>query len=412
LYAFFIGITMIWRLKYIILTCGVILVGWLSYSFYYYFATSAQPTCTMNGLEENKAYAGDIHCTIHAQHPYRVSDISLWLDNRPILERFKINRSYCDHSFTLASTTLPDGPHNLKIQLTDGSYRRNIASQEIPFIVDNIILQAALVKPTGECKVLQGRTLHVQFQVNKEIKEAKINVLSRTYPCFAESPGSTIYECFVPIACEEIPNEFLYTIHITDQVGNHLSLENKFQVIAFPFKKQTLTMRSKTPEQDNYISAQAKEFEEKLAELIKQSPAKKLWRAPFCIPVEMTSITTDFGTIRTTQEKGRYAHKALDLIAPPKSVVWAPADGIVVHIHDYEHNSGKTVVIDHGHSLISIFFHLDNFASHLREGDKIKRGQPIGTVGKSGYANGYHLHWGMSIDGIEIEPIQWTKMNF
>src|SRR5690606_37138495 len=104
--------------------------------------------------------------------------------------------------------TINNGKHQLTIELVDSSYDHKKVSLERSFFVDNTPLQAAFVRSDAENKVFQGRTLHVQFQVNKEIQEAYIKTLSNTYACFPESKGSSVYECFIPISCEEAPNEY------------------------------------------------------------------------------------------------------------------------------------------------------------------------------------------------------------
>ena len=103
-------------------------------------------------------------------------------------------------------------------------------------------------------------------------------------------------------------------------------------------------------------------------------------------------------------------HKGLDLANAPKSVVWAPHDGVVVHKERYAF-TGNTVMIDHGWGIFSFFFHLDNFAD-IKVGQKIAKGNPIGTLGKTGYATGYHLHWEMRVNNVQVDPMQWTKTNF
>src|SRR5436190_1891669 len=69
-----------------------------------------------------------------------------------------------------------------------------------------------------------------------------INILSHKYEFFSESKNSNIYECFLPIECEQQPNEYLFTIEIEDKVGNIVRLDNKFQVLLFQFKKEILTV--------------------------------------------------------------------------------------------------------------------------------------------------------------------------
>jgi murein DD-endopeptidase MepM/ murein hydrolase activator NlpD len=121
-------------------------------------------------------------------------------------------------------------------------------------------------------------------------------------------------------------------------------------------------------------------------------------------------MVTEFGVMRTNQQKGRYAHKAVDLIGLLHCVVWACQDGIVVLKDRYQH-SGNTVVIDHGYGILSMYFHLDDFSA-IQVGDKIQKGRPLGKMGKTGFANGHHLHWELRVQNIAVDPMQWTKKDF
>ena len=53
----------------------------------------------------------------------------------------------------------------------------------------------------------------------------------------------------------------------------------------------------------------------------------------------------------------------------------------------------------------------EDFAD-IEVGQKVAKGNPVGTMGKTGYAQGYHLHWEMRLNNIAIDPMQWTKANF
>ena len=119
---------------------------------------------------------------------------------------------------------------------------------------------------------------------------------------------------------------------------------------------------------------------------------------------------SEYGVQRITQEKGCYAHKAIDMIAMPKAVVWAPQNGNVI-VKDRFAESGNTVVIDHGLGVFSLLFHLEDFAD-INVGNKIRRGNPVGRMGKTGYASGYHLHWEMRVNNVHVDPDQWAKNNF
>jgi murein DD-endopeptidase MepM/ murein hydrolase activator NlpD len=346
-----------------------------------------------------------VQCCVQAD---KKGAISLWLDNQVLTSNFKIKTQADGHIFIIPTKTLQNGKHVLKIDFADNMYNKNQTIVEREFYVDNQPLQAVLVKTGAAYKVFQGRTLHVQFQANKEIKKAFVKTLSRTYECFPEAKNSYIYECFIPIECEEQPNEYLFTVEVEDKVGNVLRLDNKFQVVVFPFKKEILTVTEEKVKQEKSLGKDGKDLEIEIENLISQSPREKLWRGSFCTPIEIERITCEYGTIRTTQHKGRYAHKAIDVINTPRSVIWAPQDGIVV-LMDRFAPSGNTVILDHGLGIFSLFYHLDNFAD-ISLGQKVLQGNPIGTIGKTGFATGYHLHWEMRINNIPVDPLQWTKM--
>ncbi len=398
---------MLYRFRYGVMLCVAFVCMLTGYKVYNYFFDATLPQITMSGLDSDGSYAGDIACKVISN---KKGNMSVWLDGQPLITSYRLSKKEHEHPFIIPSKTINNGKHAIKIELTDASYAKNKTLIERNFFVDNTPLQAAFVRSESDYKVFQGRTLHVQFQANKELKEARLKTLSAAYDCFPESKNSSIYECYIPVSCEEAPNEYLFSVDMTDKVGNNLNLENKFQIVLFPFKKQNLQVSAEKVAEEKTLGIDTAKLETVVTELIKNSPHEKLWRGAFCAPIDVARVTCDFGTIRTTQEKGRYAHKGLDLANAPRSVVWAPQDGLVVHKERYDF-TGNTVIIDHGFGILSLFFHLDNFAD-IKVGQKIAKGNPIATLGKTGYATGYHLHWEMRVNNVQIDPMQWTKTNF
>lgn len=388
---------------------GLISLYFGNWAYQYTFNKSV-PTITLSGVEHDGCYAGDLQCSLEGEHSFKVANINVYLDDSTLVNDFSVHKKVFEHSFTIPTRTLPNGKHVLKVEATSGTYAGNIAEKEIEFTVDNVPLQGALIKTDADNKVFQGRTLHVQFQVNKELKDAKVSVLGEDYEAFPESKNALVYETYVPISCEEKPNEYLVAVDALDTVGNTIRLENKFQVVQFPFKKSTLHVSAEKIKEEKEIGASNDELEERLKMLVAQSPRKKLWSGVFYPPIEITAVSTEYGTVRTTQERGRYMHKAVDVLNTPKSVVWAPARGTVI-LKDRFAYSGNTIVLDHGYSVFSMFFHLDEF-SDIAIGDTIERGRPLGTLGKTGYASGYHLHWEMRIANNHVDPLQWIKPGF
>lgn len=404
---------MINRLKVFVFLGAALIMSWAGWNIYSYFFSLSSPSLEISGIEQDGYYAGDSVCVVKGRDDFKVNTISISLDGKPLINNFRIHKKEFEHPFTIPTKTLTNGKHSLFIEIQNGTYNKAKSTKELTFNVDNLPLQAAFVRGDSDAKVFQGRTLHVQFQVNKEIKQAKVQTLSKEFSCCPESPNSLVYDCYIPIDCEDVPNEYLLTIEITDKVGSVLTLESKFQIIMFPFKKQSLKIDPEKIKSENESGISEKQLELELEELSKKSPQHKLWQGIFYTPLEIRDpkqITTEFGVIRTTQERGLRQHKAIDIYNTPKSVIWAPQDGIVVLKNRYAH-SGNTVVIDHGCSILSLFYHLDSYAN-IEVGEKIKKGNPVGKLGKTGYATGYHLHWEMRINNVAIDPMQWTKPGF
>ena len=165
-----------------------------------------------------------------------------------------------------------------------------------------------------------------------------------------------------------------------DHVGNVVNLDKVMQVKSYPFKKQMLSIDQAKIKQEQESGSDQKEFETSLAAVDEESAQEKLWRGAFCPPTEIKRVTCEFGTVRTTQHKGLYAHKAVDVINHPRSVVWAPQEGRVV-LKDRFAASGNTVAIDHGCGVLSLVFHLEDFAD-IKVGDMIAQGNPLGTEAK------------------------------
>ncbi len=112
-------------------------------------------------------------------------------------------------------------------------------------------------------------------------------------------------------------------------------------------------------------------------------------------------LSSPFGLRRFFNGKPRRPHSGLDIAAPAGTPVRAPAAGVVTETGDYFFN-GRTVFLDHGQGLVSMFCHLSRI--RVRPGDVLARGQVLGEVGATGRVTGPHLHWTVSLNDARVDP--------
>lgn len=109
-----------------------------------------------------------------------------------------------------------------------------------------------------------------------------------------------------------------------------------------------------------------------------------------------------FGSQRVLNGKPNRPHNGVDIAAKPGTEIVAMADGIVALVHEDMFYSGKTVMLDHGHGLNSVYIHMSEIL--VQKGQRLKKGAPLGAVGMTGRATGPHLHWGVSLFNMVLDP--------
>jgi murein DD-endopeptidase MepM/ murein hydrolase activator NlpD len=383
-------------------------VGWITSSIYSYFSYSVPPKFSLGGIGTDSAFAKDLNFSVCGDSSYKVAQIGVLIDGKEVefngtkkvgLKKFEI-------PISTDVTAYSDGIHKLEVYAIDSSFNKNKSTQVSDFYVDNSPLRAAFTE--SDYTVDQGKTLHIKIQSTKKLAKAEIEFLSVKYDCLPDSKGSTTYECFIPIEAEVGVAEYPVTAYLEDLVKNDLKLNSQVRIIEVHFPRQRgFTVKKEKLEEEKEISASAKVLDEALVRWLEQSPKEKMWHGPFEFPVNVKRITTPFGEIRMTPELGRYMHRGVDLIDNPKAVVWASQIGRVI-IKDRFLISGNTVVLDHGCGVFTLYFHLEDFAD-INVGDIVKKGNPIGKLGMTGYANGYHLHWELRVRNISVDPMEWTS---
>ena len=113
-------------------------------------------------------------------------------------------------------------------------------------------------------------------------------------------------------------------------------------------------------------------------------------------------ISGVYGSQRILNGEPRQPHFGVDVAGPVGTPVKAPADGVVTLAHPDMYFSGATLIMDHGHGLSSTFLHLEKIL--VQEGQRVKQGEVVALMGKSGRVTGPHLDWRMNWRDERIDP--------
>lgn len=142
-----------------------------------------------------------------------------------------------------------------------------------------------------------------------------------------------------------------------------------------------------------------------LYDLRNKTEEKILWNGPF---LHWGKEEADFADVRNWIYKGKKidqaVHLGFDLSDVQNAPVYAANDGRVVFAAD-NGIFGNCIVLDHGYGLQSLYGHLNRI--EVKVGDMVKKGQSMGVAGQTGFAGGVHVHFGMQIDGVQINPREW-----
>jgi murein DD-endopeptidase MepM/ murein hydrolase activator NlpD len=184
------------------------------------------------------------------------------------------------------------------------------------------------------------------------------------------------------------------------------------RIWAFPWRTQNIKGLPK-----QYVTPSAEQQRKVVSDLQKVRKVRNdpPYPVPFFIkkgfkkPVK-GSVTSPFGLNRILNGKPKQFHSGVDFAAPLGHPVYSPADGIVRLIDPDMFLMGKTLIMDHGLGVTSIYIHLNDIL--VATGDLVHQGELIARVGKTGRATGAHLHWGIYAGPTPVDPLRLLNHPF
>ena len=129
---------------------------------------------------------------------------------------------------------------------------------------------------------------------------------------------------------------------------------------------------------------------------------QRLLRAmPFAAPLDSYTLTSGFGVRVDPFTETNAFHQGLDLSAPKRTPIYAPAAGVVISASRKD-RYGKMIEIDHGMGIVTRYGHLDEML--VKPGDRVGFRTKIGLVGNTGRTSGSHVHYEVVLQGTPIDP--------
>jgi murein DD-endopeptidase MepM/ murein hydrolase activator NlpD len=240
-----------------------------------------------------------------------------------------------------------------------------------------------------------GDTISVMVTTDDPNSTPTVTVNQQKLPLFKNNDQ---YRAFIPTSPLSSPGKMTVEVagdNSTSNVG--VWLKNR----VFPVQRITLTGSAARP---------ATQLElDRIAAFKNLVTPQKFWQGAFIRP-NASRISTEFGVRRYYNNvfAEDYYHKGVDYAGGYGSSVVAPAAGQVRLVGQEDegfHVHGNVIGIDHGQGVLSIFMHLQDL--EVTEGAMVKAGQRIGTIGDTGASAGPHLHWGLYVNQVSVDPVPW-----
>ncbi|MEL6230706.1 MAG: M23 family metallopeptidase [Cyanobacteria bacterium J06627_3] len=246
-----------------------------------------------------------------------------------------------------------------------------------------------------------GDTISVIVQARGNTTTAPtVTANGKEYPSFPLS--SNRFRAFVPTSPLDAPGRIVIQVNGAEETRNlAVGLSNR------NFRTQRITLRGSGSLGTDHEFDRVDAFKRLV------SPERH-WNGALLRPSQ-GRVSSEYGVRRyyNGEFAENYYHRGVDYAAGTGTPVVAPAAGyirLVGRVSDGFELHGNTVGIDHGQGLLSIMIHLSRI--DVNNGDFVRAGQRVGAIGSTGAATGPHLHWGLYLNQVAVDPVPWRYGGF
>ncbi len=271
---------------------------------------------------------------------------------------------------------------------------------------DNIIHSDGVVLSAG--KIAGGNALLVQIDsrsLQPPLTGIHLRFQQRGYGLYPHPlKPQTVYFAIIGIPYRSTPGPGILTLEWSNAAGRHTK-ELTFTIVGGKYKTDVLKVDSARVTLNSKNIKRAKKESRQLKRIYASASSVRLWNGPFQLPMQ-SQITSPFGNRRIFNGRLKSYHNGVDFRAPVGTPVFAANSGIVLLAQDLFY-SGNVVVIDHGTGIFTIYAHLSKIEAAA--GQPIEKGQQLGLTGATGRVSGPHLHWGVKVNGVAVDPMQFVE---
>ncbi|WP_027174834.1 M23 family metallopeptidase [Desulfovibrio aminophilus] len=282
---------------------------------------------------------------------------------------------------------------------------------------------------TIQNNVNQGGACLVVYAISEEPGKTGVSVGSHFFPGFRMKSGK--YACLFTFPWDMEPAQFKPVLMAADKAGNERSRSVPVNAIPRRFRSDNINLSDsflddKMPQfQSNFpgisrpidiflkVNSELRVQNRALLEQLgRQTAAEPLWRGAF-LRLPNAAPRAGFADARDYYYQGRkvdhQTHLGVDLASLQAAPVPAANDGVVIET-GFIGIYGNAVVLDHGMGLQTLYAHLSQI--DVQKGDSVKKGHTLGRTGATGMAGGDHLHFGVIISGVPVNPVEWWDQHW
>ena len=270
-------------------------------------------------------------------------------------------------------------------------------AQETGEVQENTAISPSIVDlEISPEKLTQGTIATIRVETNEPLQLLG-NLGDKKLNFFEESPN--VYVAYTGIHALTEPGTLPFSISSLKEDENPFGFEQMLIAYDTYYGSESIIVNPQTI--DLKINDKENAF---IFSLVEPATEEKYWEAPFsCVVDQPVCIRSWYGTNRDYNDGLFYNfHSGIDYGVCASLNIIAPADGVVAFTGPLTVR-GNVTFIDHGWGVYSAFYHQSEIL--VEEGQKVSRGQIIGLIGTTGRSTGAHLHYGLFVNGVQVNPL-------